>query len=287
MRTFNLMLIALGGFFILYVLYLGHRSNVLENELNANRLQCQQQIKQLESKYQAEIGDLQRYLQERYNYAPAQPAAPSQGKGLSQLQRASNATRSTEPPQKVEHKYRYIYGNLEDPREPVKEMLRQLLEEWEQLAAIEPRNAEQLAGIEAQIGELLGADGFQKFQVLKDSDAEQHHLSEYARSVEEYAPLTPQQDEAILLTKLRHKHTYQLALVEAGFYQTVWTAEERARAETLSRQALDRYRNSYLSDVRQFLNTRQFTLLSSYETTEFNWELQRLQRQMDAKMIDS
>jgi predicted membrane metal-binding protein len=282
------MLGALCGVFILYLAYLGHRNSALESELSANRLQCSQQLSRLESKYRTEIDDLQQYLKDRYNYMPAQQQAsadPTQHKPQSPMR--PNAARTTELAPTVEHKYRYIYPDLDDPQEPVKEMLRQLLTEWEQLAAIEPRNAEQLAGIEAQIGELLGADGYQKFQLLKDSDPEQHHLREYGKSVEEYAPLTPQQDQAILLAKLKHKQTYKMALVEAGFYQTTWTAEERARAETLSRQALDRYKNSYLSEVRQFLSARQFTLLSSYETTEFNWELQRLQQQMDAKMINS
>jgi hypothetical protein len=144
-------------------------------------------------------------------------------------------------------------------------------------------NAEQLAYIEAQIGELLGAGGYQNYQILKDSDAEQHHLREYATSVSAKSPIDQAQERSLLFTKLRHKQLFHLALRTAGFYQPRVSGENRENLRRLIPRALEEYKNNYLREVRPVLSDEQYRALEKYENTEFNWELERQLKQLDAR----
>jgi hypothetical protein len=280
MGKLNLILGALSALFILYLAYLDNRSEELDRRLVANRLECQQQINRLQSGYQAEIDDLQQYLRQQYNYTP--PAAAAR-----QTKNTTGESRSADREQKdvqaIDHKYRYLYSELPDLRDAAKEMLQQLLLERDQLRESDAPDPQELGAIEAQIGELLGAGGYQQYQILKDSDIEQHHLEEFANGIRDYAPITPEQDKALLFAKLRHKQIYEMALRDSSFYQERLTPEEREYAQSVINRALETYKNNYLMEATQFLSESQLSLLKKYEATEFNWELERLTKQMDAK----
>lgn len=279
MRKLNLLLGALSGLFILYLSYLDNRGEELGRQLTADRLQCKQQVERLRSDHQAEIDDLQQYLQNQYNYTP-QAGAAQQRVPMQERQSGESVREHT---QKVDRKYRYMYEDLPDLRDSAKEMLQQLLLEREQLKESGTLDPVQQAEIEAQIGELLGAAGYQQYQVLKNSDIEQHHLDEYASGISSYAPITPEQDKALLYARLRHKQIYEMSLRDSGIYQERLTPEESQHAYSVIRHALEVYKNNYLQEAKQFLNDEQFKMLKNYETTEFDWELERLQKQIDAK----
>lgn len=87
----------------------------------------------------------------------------------------------------------------------------------------------------------------------------------------------------MLFTKLRHKQVFRRVLSESGFYQQQLSAEARDYVRNSIQRALENYKNNYLQEVRQLLNSEQFAKLQKYETAEFNWELDRLLKQIDAK----
>jgi hypothetical protein len=282
MRKSNLILGALSGLFILCLVHLVNRNSALAGELAANRLRCDQQVERLQRDYQAEIDDLRQYLQQRYGAAPGgmrQATADAR-----QPEAANREQGSRQGVEKVDHKYRFLYDDLPDLRDAGAEILRQLVSQREELAAAaDPNNGERLGGIEAQIGELLGAEGFQKYQVLKTSDNEQHHLDEFAKSLGTEAPLTAEQERSLLFAKLRHKQVYENTLRDAGVYWGKWSPEERSNLQTVITRAVDTYKYNFLQEARQLLNTAQFNKLSNYEATEFNWERERMLRLISSK----
>lgn len=271
----DLALAVLCGLLALCMISLHTGAETLRRELATNSMQCAQRIDRLRENYRAEIEDLKQYLQDRHRFAAGVNAAV-----LTAQQRQPGDTDAEQAPD-VERKYRYMYEVM-DQRETVREMLRQLLLDRERLAASGERG-EQMGALEAQIGELLGAGGYQEYQVLKDSDSEQHHLREYAESIRESAPLSQEQDRSLLFAKLKHKQAFQRALVGAGLYQEYLTNEGQEYARMVVRRAVQEYRDNYLNEVRPLLSSEQYTKLMNYETTEFGWELQRLMRQIDAK----
>jgi hypothetical protein len=286
MRKSSLIPGVLSGLFILCLAHLGNRNSALESELATNRLRCNQQVERLQRDYQAEIDDLRQYLQQHYSAPAPGGMRPDTRQAATDARQPALANRERKPQQSVEkvgHKYRFLYDDLPDLRDAGAEILQQLVLEREELAALaDPNNGERMGGIEAQIGELLGAEGFQKYQILKTSDNEQHHLDEFAKSLEPDA-LTPEQERSLLFAKLRHKQVYENTLRDAGVYWGKWSSEERSNLQTVISKAVETYKNNYLQEARQSLSAAQFNKLSSYETTEFNWERERMLRLISSK----
>lgn len=103
-------------------------------------------------------------------------------------------------------------------------------------------------------------------------------MTEYAGGISRLAPLDEAQERALLFAKLRHKQWYETALREAGFYREDLPAAGREYARQAAEEALEHYRQNYLMEIRPFLDERQFTLLSNYETTEYDRRLKQLLR---------
>jgi hypothetical protein len=60
-------------------------------------------------------------------------------------------------------------------------------------------------------------------------------------------------------------------------------AEQREQIQSLIRQAGESYKNDYLGKAKQYLNATRLALLSNYETTNSNWEQERLFKQIAPK----
>jgi hypothetical protein len=275
----NLILAALSTLLLAVLTWLHQSKLAQERALAANRQQCEQRIERLRSDFEAETEDLRQYLQTQYNFSAASPRTASRAESSSLPPPAGDW--DPEEVQSVDRKYRYMYESLD--RDSVREMLRLLLLEREQMIAAGNVGGQQIAAVEAQIGELLGAGGYQEYQLLKNSDSEQHHLREYAASLSGSAPINQEQERSLLFTKLRHKLAFHRALHDAGFYRHELPAEALEYTRNSVRKSLEEYRNSYLSDVKPLLSSEQFNKLKSYETTEFNWELERLYKEIDAR----
>jgi hypothetical protein len=178
----------------------------------------------------------------------------------------------------VKHKYRYL---------PADKKVLQLLLEREHIASlIDPRRRAgepAVARIESELRALLSAADYSTFRLLQDSDEEQHHLQEYAGGISNATPLTAQQERDVLEVKLRHKQAFEAALVQSGLERDTLSVAEREYTHGVVAAALRAYRNDYLQEVRNLLGEEQYILLSNYETTEFNRELERLQMAINAK----
>ncbi len=177
---------------------------------------------------------------------------------------------------RVEHKYRYLFAEVD--RAYVDELKRRLLQRESESAS-----APQRAQVDGSINELLPARELAYYQALKDSDLEQHHLTEYTSGISNVAPLDDHQQRLVLEAKLRQKQRYATLIRDIGLDRDSLSPEERQYAHAHAEEALKKYLDDFLQDISPSLTPEQYRLLQSYETTEFNRELARLQQLINAK----
>ena len=197
--------------------------------------------------------------------------------------------------ERVQRKYRYLWADLSASQ---LEQLHELLLQFEQLRevmrpadsdeteidAIERGRIERaMAALEIRIRGLLDPVQSVRYESLRDSDIEQDQLAQYSGAISNLAPLAPTQERAILEARLRHKKRYEAGLRDFGLDRTTLSAEERNYAHRNAAQTLKEYRDNFLAEVRPTLTEEQYFLLSSYESTEFARELERLQILINSK----
>lgn len=175
----------------------------------------------------------------------------------------------------VEHKYRYLLADVESAH--VDELKRRLLEREGEA------NVAHRTSTDARVSELLSPREHAYYQALKDSDLEQHHLTEWVGGIENVAPLDERQKREVLDAKLRQKQRYAAALHELGLDRETLSQTEREYAHTHATAALKGYLDDFLMEVAPSLTPEQFALLRNYETTEFTRELERVQQRINAK----
>ena len=140
-----------------------------------------------------------------------------------------------------------------------------------------PNQLAELTALDQKIGTLLRPGDLAAYEVLKDSDAEQFQLEDYAGGVNAVAPLSDADRKAILITKLVHRQRFRQVLADSRLMTGELNATDRQYAFVEVSRALGESRDSYLREVRQYLyNDEQFALLSNYENTEYAAELEKL-----------
>lgn len=175
----------------------------------------------------------------------------------------------------VEHKYRYLLADVESSH--VEELKRRLL-------ALEgEENSVRKATTDAQVSEMLSPREREYYHALKDSDVEQHHVTEYVGGLGNIAPIDPSQERQLLDAKLRQKQRYATTLRDVGLDRDTLSTAEREYARSQVSEALKGYLDDFLMEVSPSLTSEQYMLLRNYETTEFQHELERLQRQINSK----
>jgi hypothetical protein len=198
---------------------------------------------------------------------------------------------------RIEHKYRYLFADWRAEPAVIEALKRRLAERETAAAALATAHDQDgfKTGTEvsSHIEEVLRADatvldllppGYRDLYVaLKDSDSEQHHLSEYSGGISHIEPLTPQQERAVFEARLRHKQRYETAVRDAGLDRDGLSLAEREYAHATVARALGEYRDDFLIEVSAWLSADQLTLLRNYETTEFAHELENLQQTINAK----
>lgn len=175
----------------------------------------------------------------------------------------------------VEHKYRYLLADVESTH--VDELKRRLL------AREGEENLASKATTDVQVSEMLSPREREYYEALKDSDLEQHHVAEYVGGVGNVEPLDPRQERQILDAKLRQKQRYAATLRDAGLDREQLSEAERQYARAQVAGALKGYLDDFLMEVSPSLTSEQYMLLRNYETTEYQRELERLQRQINSK----
>jgi type VI protein secretion system component VasK len=155
-------------------MFLYRQNEALGEAIRSNAAQCEQQVADLKSKYQAEIDDLRRDLFEQYSNNPetaAQIEKPRFNKLISHQHRA----------QAIQHKYDFLFNSaLIDNAE--KKKLRRLLFERERLAELINTQTESGSGadsalqadldtVEAQIHVLLQDPlDYDHYEMLRQRD---------------------------------------------------------------------------------------------------------------------
>jgi len=140
-----------------------------------------------------------------------------------------------------------------------------------------PNLVAELAVLDQKVVALLRPGDMATFDVLKDSDAEQFQLDDYAGGVNAIAPLSEADRKAILYTKLMHRQRFRQVLADSRLMSGELSAGERQLVFADVSRSLRESRESYLQEVRQYLyDDEQFTLLSNYENTEYAAELEKL-----------
>jgi hypothetical protein len=185
----------------------------------------------------------------------------------------------------VESKYRYLFADLKVSAEAQEELKRLLLtREYATSADRLARDvdlvqqAATLVAIDTRVRTLLDGAAYATYEALKESDAEQSHLVLYEVTIANTAPLSPEQERAILEAKLRHKQRYDAIVKDAGLDWENPSTAERAYTRTTVTRALDEYKENYLREARQILHDEgQYGALNSFETIEFKQELLRRQ----------
>lgn len=178
-------------------------------------------------------------------------------------------------------KYRFLLSGLPaDGR--IKDRVRELLQERED-AADHDASTDQVSAIEAELLDLLRPEQRETYLSLRDSDAEQQALSEFAGGIAASSPLDEAQQRELLLAKLRHKQQYQTWFEHSGADRAELSPQERDYAQRALERALQDYRDGYLQEMRALLDDVQYTQLSDYERTEFAVALQRWQQSINER----
>jgi hypothetical protein len=170
----------------------------------------------------------------------------------------------------VARKYRFLLAQL---NEADRESMQQLLVEREGIAlrlhdfreygegaGINPEELEtQLAEIDGKIQELLNTQDYQRYDLLKDSDNEQEHFTQFTRGISGLFPMNNGQQESVLLAKIRHEKTFAARLKDSGFYaDDPLTQEQKDRLFTTVQNAAAEYKRGFLQEIRQYLDTSNF-----------------------------
>jgi hypothetical protein len=286
------------------LIYLFYRNGVLREALADNHQLCERRIAQLHSGYQAEISALQQNLLTLTSPSPVAAATETQDNNAPEEFKKPTLEDFGESVEDiVNRKYRFLFTNL-NLNAADQETLRQLLIERERVAlllkdaeeyddvAIQtdiPELKLQLADLDRQIQELLSPDNYERYEMLSDSDNEQHHFTQFTLGINGVFPLNNQQQEAALFARLRHKETYENALTDSGFYADYpLTEQQRDQLHAVVENALQQYKQGFLQEIKQHLDHSsfpfdQYTLVENYTNTEFQEAMQQLKEKIDAR----
>jgi hypothetical protein len=130
----------------------------------------------------------------------------------------------------VARKYRFLLTQVSETdrpaliqlliaRERLDLQLRDIREYGETPGDTEPGELElQLAEIDQRIQDLLAPHDYQRYDLLKGSDNEQQHFTQFTLGINGVFPLNNGQQEAVLFAKIRHEKAFQAGLRDSGLY---------------------------------------------------------------------
>jgi len=138
--------------------------------------------------------------------------------------------------------------------------------------------------LDEQIADILDdSDNGERYALLKDSEHEQEEFNQYTLGVSGLFPLEQPQQETVLMSRLKHKQTFETAF----FFLS--KAQQQSLLENLE-QAAYRYKESFLDDVRPHLDHSnfpmdQYTMLENYTKTEFNQLVNNLREKVESRGV--
>ena len=142
-----------------------------------------------------------------------------------------------------------------------------------------PGRRTELADLDRKIGGLLEPRDLAGFEILKDSDIEQFQFDDYVGGISNVAPLKESDKQGILYAKLVHRRRFRQVLDDSGLMRGDLTTAQRQFVFADVSRALRESKAGFLQEVRQYLyDEEQFRLLSNYENSEDDAELEKLRR---------
>ena len=146
--------------------------------------------------------------------------------------------------------------------------------EGQDLDALVAEHEHQLADIDEQVAQLLGRDGAQRYQLLKDSDLEQFQLREFEQGLPVGSQLEADTRMRLLLSKLRNKRSFELSL--QGINDLPF--ESTARSEELLKN-LQRYQRNFYMEAEALLSEPAMKALKQFEDVRFDEMARSLEQQ--------
>jgi class 3 adenylate cyclase len=288
------------------LIYGFYRNIYLREELAAEQRQCQNQIARLQSDYQEELRELQQYLLKTQpasvKTAATAGAVPDDDSDAPEAFKKPALKRYSESMEElVARKYRFL---LKDLGGTERQALMQLLVERERLALLlsdireyseartdaAPEELElQLAEIDEQIQALLDSHAYQKYELLKDSDNEQHHFTQFTLGINGIFPLNNGQQEAVLFAKMRYEKAFEARLKDSGLHAgDPLTQLQRDNLHAVAQNAVEQYKRDFLQEIKQYLDAGsfpfdQYTLVENYTNTEFQQMLDEIRKKIDSR----
>lgn len=288
------------------LIYLFYRNIYFREELAAGQRQCQNRIARLQSDYQSELQELQQHLLVKINPAATSantvPGAPANESDAPDAFKKPELERYNESLEElVARKYRFLLTSLGEPdrqalikllveRERLALLLRDIREYGETSSEAGSEDLElRLAEIDQQIQNLLASHDYQRYELLKESDNEQHHFTQFTLGIDGLFPLNNGQQEAVLLAKIRHQKTFEASLKDSGLYGDYpLTQQQRDNLYAAVQSAAETYKRGFLQEIKQYLDASsfpfdQYTLVENYTNTEFQQMLDDMRKKIDAR----
>lgn len=303
--TLSKILYALVGLLVPTTLALFWQHHNLNNQFEANRLQCEQQVSELFTMFEKGNAGINNASVATVAYKPATTSSAQKNSTAAKANKAPEPaqTQNNDNPKLqrfdesleeiVKRKYRFLFARLNLSESEMQELI-QLLIEREQIS-LKIRDAErfgdevgfdkkdiadlkyQLEDVDDRIQLLLAnnEENSQRYAMLKDSDSEQHEFSQYTLGITGLFPLDANQQETVLMSRLKHKQKFESEIAATGYNQDYpLTSEQQAEIIAKLEKAAYRYKEAYLRDVRPHLEHEnfpmdQYTLLENYTKTEF------------------
>jgi hypothetical protein len=303
-----LTILILAGACLVYQL---QRQLRLEQELATRQRQCQYAIARLQSGYQEELRELQQYLLLKTNPAATSAAGVAPAAAGDPGRDESDAPEAFRKPalerynesmeELVARKYRFLLANLSEAdrqalllllveRERIALLLRDIREYGETPGDADTEELEsRLAEIDQRIQDLLGAHDYQRYDLLKDSDNEQHHFTQFTLGINGVFPLNNGQQEAVLFAKIRYQKAFEASLRDSGLYADYpLTPRQRESLHARVQQAVETYQRGFLQEIKQYLDASsfpfdQYTLVENYTNTEFQQMLDEMRKKIDTR----
>lgn len=304
-------LYALVGLLTLTTAALFWQHRALSGEFAANRQLCEQRVAEMFANFEAGDANNKSVSAATVAYTPAttpvqtkpakvQETAATQNDDKPKLQRFDESLEEI-----VKRKYRFLLARLNLSAAEMDELI-QLLIEREHIA-LQIRDAErygdevgldqtdiadlkyELEDIDERIQLILAnsEENSERYALLKDSDSEQHEFSQYTLGITGLFPLSGNQQETVLLARLKHKQKFESEIAATG-YNMDYPLTPTQQGEIIAKleKAAYRYKEAYLRDVRPHLEHEnfpmdQYTLLENYTKTEFETLVASLREQVE------
>lgn len=271
------------------VLYLDHQT--LQQQLTQQQADFDARLQAERDSYQKKIDELQEFIAFGQNTLQptsktttiAKPAAASSTLDEFSSIQQENLNRT------LEKKYSLLMSQLGLAGQ-ARNQLQELLFQREQILGASSiayyssqadteeairKQQESLAELDRQIAQLLSSpEDITTYELLKDSAYEQYQMNNFFDQVQTDAPIPAEKRNALLISKLEQKQVFTRYLETTG--QTIANAAEGERPFLIEKaqEALQNYKDNYLTTARATLTQAQFEALRDYEQKHFDemWE---------------